>query len=100
MKNINLIFCICGALVVGFFIYIHSNINTEYNISKHVEYSKAAPNTEDEKIERLVENGNIVKDWKIVNDFITLQLVTIVLFSILFFVNFLYFYYRDQRKPN
>ena len=100
MKNINLIFFVCGALVVGFFIYIQSNIHIGYTISKHVEYSKTVPITENEKIERLFENDNIGKDWKIVNDFITLQLVTIVVFSILFFMNFLYFYYRDKKNIN
>lgn len=100
MKNINLIFFVCGAIVVGFFIYIQSNIHIGYNIYKHVEYSKTAPITETEKIERIVENDNIQKDWSVVNDFINLQLAVIILFSILFFVNFIYLYYRDKRNIN
>jgi hypothetical protein len=100
MKNINLIFFVCGAIVVGFFIYIQSDIHIGYNIYKHVEYSKTAPITEAEKIERIVENDNIQKDWRVVNDFIKLQLAVLILFSILFFVNFIYLYYRDKRNIN
>lgn len=100
MKSINLIFFVCGAIVVGFFAYIQSNIHIGFNISKHVEYSKTAPITEAEKIERIVANDNIQKDWEVVFDFINLQLWVIILFSILFFVNFIYLYFRDKRNIN